>query len=161
MKKLLTLLVIGVFALAACEPMNITAAGNNTGPMEENISDSSMSTEESSSDDSSSDDSSTGDSEMSGTESSESSDPMEMELSSGAEDSLSMDSTSGYSVNVIIDNQLFNPAELTLHEGSVIQWTNNDDVSYTITIVKTSDLSDGSMDDSMDDSSSDSNQMIP
>jgi hypothetical protein len=79
MKKLLTLLAIGTFALAACEPVNITAAGINAEPIEENIPDSSMSTEESSSDESGSDDTMSEDSDMNGTESSDSSESMDME----------------------------------------------------------------------------------
>jgi plastocyanin len=154
MKKLLTLLAVGMFALAACVPTNMATAGNNAGPIEENIPDSTMTTEDSGTDDSKDDGSDTSGSEMSSTESSESSDSMDDESSSESYDASSMDDQRGYSVNVLIENQSFSPQELTLHEGSVIQWTNNDDVSYTISIMKVSDSSDDSMDDSSDDSSS-------
>ncbi len=87
MKKLLTLLAVGMFALAACVPTNMATAGNNAGPIEENIPNSTMATEDSGTDNSMDDGSGTigsdsSGSEMSSTESSESSDSMDDKSSS-------------------------------------------------------------------------------
>ncbi len=136
MKKLTALVVISMFALAACQPLNLTTSGEVVDSAAISPNEPSLETEDRSTE------------EPNDGESSDSSDAMEME-------SPSESSGSQYSVEIQIENGAIVPEELTLHEGSVITWTNTDTVSYTITIVKMDDSSDDSMDDSSDDSSYD------
>jgi plastocyanin len=147
MKKLLTLLIIGLFTLAACQPVNLAAAGNDTGAMVDNTMEIEDSTEEPG-DDSDGEDSDSMD-DMNETETPEASETMEADSMDQMDDSMSRGN--GYIVDVSIESAAFDTDELMLHEDSTIQWTNNDAVSYTITIVKTDDSSDDSMDDSPDD----------
>ena len=148
MKKLTALALISMFALAACQPMNLTASGAGLDAAVESLNDPSIETEDASGNNSSDDGSETSESEGS-----ESSDSMDMESSSEADEmSSSDDSYEKYSVEVTLEGGAVIPEELTLHEGSTITWTNNDSVSYTISIMKMDDSSDDS-DDSMDDSS--------
>ena len=144
MKKLTALVVISMFALAACQPLNLTASGEAVDAAVLSPNEPSLETEDSSSD--ATDDS---ESDSSDGSSSESSDAMEMESSSEKSDSQ-------YSVDVWLEDGAIVPEQLTLHEGSVITWTNNDTVAYTISILKMDDSSDNSMDDSMDNSYDDS-----
>jgi len=144
MKKLTALVVISMFALAACQPLNLSASGETVDAAAEPLIDTPMETE-----DSNSDDSSGGETESSDSDSSEYSNAISTESSSESSDSQ-------YSVDIWLEDGAIIPEALTLHEGSTINWTNNDSVSYTITIMKMDDSSDDSLDDSMDDSSDDS-----
>ena len=144
MKKLTALVVISMFALAACQPLDLTASGEAVDAAVLSPNEPSLETEDNSSD--ATDDS---ESDSSDGSSSESSDAMEMESSSEKSDSQ-------YSVDVWLEDGAIVPEQLTLHEGSVITWTNNDTVAYTISIKKIDDSSNDSMDDSYDDSSDDS-----
>ena len=144
MKKFTALVVISMFALAACQPLNLTAFGEAVDAAALSPNEPSLETEDSSNDSTDASESNSSDSS-----SSESSDAMEMESSSEKSDSQ-------YSVDVWLENSAIVPEQLTLHEGSVITWTNNDTVAYTISIMKMDDSSDDSMDDTMDDSYDDS-----
>ena len=144
MKKLTALVLISMFALAACQPMNLTASGEGLDAADDSLNNPSTAIEDVSSEDSSDD---------SSNEDPESSDSMDMESSSESDEMSSDDeSYAKYSVEVKLEDGTVIPDELTLHEGSTITWTNNDSVSYTITIMKMDDSSDNSMDDSDDDS---------
>ncbi|QRN82623.1 hypothetical protein JR338_09345 [Chloroflexota bacterium] len=144
MKKITALVVISMFALAACQPLNLSASGEVVDVAVDSLNGPLMETE-----DSNSDEPSDGESDSSDRESSDSSDAMGMESSSEISDS-------SYSVNIWLEDGAIIPEALTLHEGSVITWTNNDSVSYTISIMKMDDSSDDYMDDNMDDSMDDS-----
>ena len=146
MKKLLIPLVIVMFALAACEPTDLTALGDSVGTMAESFTEPTTETDDSSDDDSLDD------------SPSDSSPSNEMEDESESESYSSSESSDTYAVEVLFEDGTSLPETLTLHEHSQISWTNHDTVSYTITIVKMDDSSDSdsSMDDSSDSSDSDS-----
>ncbi|MBG0784575.1 MAG: hypothetical protein H0S79_05695 [Anaerolineaceae bacterium] len=145
MKKLTALVVISMFALAACQPANLVASGEDIAAAITPLEDVSIESEDSGDDGSDSSES----------EGSESSDSMEMESSSESGEMYSEDSSSQYMVDVSLENGISIPEQLTLHEGSTVTWTNNDTVSYTISIMKMDDSSDDSMDNSSDDSPDD------
>ena len=147
MKKLTALVIISMFALAACQPFNFTASGEGIDAAVASLEGTSVENEDVSNDDSGDDDS-----ESSDGKDPESSDSMDMESSSGSDETYLGEPSSQYSVDVWLENGISIPETLTLHEGSLITWTNNDSISYTITIVKMDDSSDDSMDDRSDDS---------
>ncbi|MBU0486789.1 MAG: cupredoxin family copper-binding protein, partial [Bacteroidetes bacterium] len=48
------------------------------------------------------------------------------------------DADTGYALNIKIENNKFSPASLTIAKGTKVRWTNNDDVTHTVTADDTS-----------------------
>ncbi len=53
-----------------------------------------------------------------------------------------MDDDTNRTVNIEIQGGTFSSQKYTIHEDTMLSWTNNDDVSYTIVLVKMDDSSD-------------------